>query len=158
MGYMVNFIVYTIAMVGIIFLAVFVYKKFSFCAGSKSKFLNVEDCISIGPRKELFVVRAGNERFLVASDVGRTSLISKLNSNSNYVEELKEVKESVQNLNNQDFSTNSKSILKPYQRIERREQVSSVDDLPEIVSISRQNRPTMARQPKKVFKNIINNI
>ena len=79
MGYMLNFIVYTIAMVGIIFLAVFVYKKFSFCAGTKSKFLNVEDCISIGPRKELFVVRAGNERFLVASDVGRTSLISKLN-------------------------------------------------------------------------------
>lgn len=158
MGYMVNFIVYTVAMVGIIFLAVFVYKKFSFCAGSKSKFLNVEDCISIGPRKELFVVRAGSERFLVASDVGRTSLISKLNTSSNYVEELKEVKESAQNFNNQDFSTNSKSILKPSKRIERREQVSSVDDLPEIVSISRQNRPTMARQPKKVFKNIINNI
>ena len=37
MGYMINFIVYTAAMIGIIFLAVFVYKKFSFTTGSKSK-------------------------------------------------------------------------------------------------------------------------
>ena len=81
-GYLVNFIVYTAAMVGIIFLAVFVYKKFSYCSTSRSKFLNVEECISLGPRKELFVVRAGQERFLVASDVGRTSLISKLDDNS----------------------------------------------------------------------------
>lgn len=161
MGYMINFIVYTIAMVGIIFLAVFVYKKFSFCAGTKSKFLNVEDCISIGPRKELFVVRAGNERFLVASDVGRTSLISKLNSNSNYVEEVKEfqnfkeVKEVAQASYNQSRVNNPKSIL----NTPKREQTSSVDDLPEIVSLSKQNRPTMVnRQPKKVFKNIVNNI
>ncbi len=152
MGYMLNFIVYTIAMVGIIFLAVFVYKKFSFCAGTKSKFLNVEDCISIGPRKELFVVRAGNERFLVASDVGRTSLISKLNSNSNYVEEVREI---TQNSHKQNNMNSSKSILNS----QNREQTSSIDDLPEIVSLSKQNRPVMANhQPKKVFKNIVNNI
>lgn len=76
--YLLNFIVYTTAMVGIIFLAVLVYKKFSCNSGSKSQFLNVEDCISLAPRKNLYVVRAGNERFLVASDAERTSLISKL--------------------------------------------------------------------------------
>lgn len=76
--YFLNFIVYTTAMIGIIFLAVFVYKKFSFTGASKSKFLNVEDCISLAPRKNLYVVRAGNERFLVAADAERTSLISKL--------------------------------------------------------------------------------
>ncbi len=77
-GYLVNFIVYTTAMVGIIFLAVLVYKKFSCNSVSKSQFLNVEDCISLAPRKNLYVVRAGNERFLVASDAERTNLISKL--------------------------------------------------------------------------------
>lgn len=76
--YLLNFIVYTTAMIGIIFLAVFVYKKFSYTNVSKSKFLNVEDCISLAPRKNLYVVRAGKERFLVASDAERTSLISKL--------------------------------------------------------------------------------
>lgn len=143
MGYMINFIVYTTAMVGIIFLAVFVYKKFSYCAGSKSKFLNIEDCISIGPRKELFVVRAGNERFLVASDVGRTSLISKLEENASFAGT---IKKSVENrVENRPIVNNSKNI----------QNTSSVDELPEIMNFS--NKPRQ-RQPKKVFKNIINNI
>ena len=142
MGYMVNFIVYTIAMIGIILLAVFVYKKFSFTTGSKSKFLNVEDCISVGPRKEIFVVRAGNERFLVASDVGRTSLISKLDGNSSYAPEIQNISEN---------QVNENSIL-------RQKNVptnSSVDDLPEIVTFPRRQQN---KQSKKVFKNIINNI
>lgn len=92
-GYLLNFIVYTAAMIGIIFLAVFVYKNFAFTNTSKSNFLNVEDCISLAPRKNIYVVRAGNERFLVASDAERTSLISKLGektsiSNEQSVEEL----------------------------------------------------------------------
>ena len=134
-GYLVNFIVYTAAMVGIIFLAVFVYKKFSYCSTSRSKFLNVEECISLGPRKELFVVRAGQERFLVASDVGRTSLISKLDDNS-----------SVQK--NEVVSSSSSSVLKTNTNC-------SVDDLPTIVDFPRGQR---AIAQKKVFKNIINNI
>lgn len=135
-GYLVNFIVYTAAMVGIIFLAVFVYKKFSYCSTSRSKFLNVEECISLGPRKELFVVRAGQERFLVASDVGRTSLISKLDDNS-----------PVQK-NEIVSSSSSSSVLKTNTNC-------SVDDLPTIVDVPRGQRATAQ---KKVFKNIINNI
>ncbi len=79
--YLVNFIVYTTAMIGIIFLAVLVYKKCSCNSVSKSQFLNVEDCISLAPRKNLYVVRAGKEKFLIASDAERTSLISKLGVN-----------------------------------------------------------------------------
>ena len=142
MGYMINFIVYTAAMIGIIFLAVFVYKKFSFTTGSKSKFLNVEDCISVGPRKEIFVVRAGIERFLVASDVGRTSLISKLEGNSSYIPEVQNLAES---------QGNEKTIL----RSKTQQTNSSIDDLPEIVTFPKRE---LKRQPKKVFKNIINNI
>lgn len=133
-GYLVNFIVYTAAMVGIIFLAVFVYKKFSYCSTSRSKFLNVEECISLGPRKELFVVRAGQERFLVASDVGRTSLISKLNDNSQ--------------IQKNEVVSSSSSVLKTNTNC-------SVDDLPTIVDFPRGQRATAQ---KKVFKNIINNI
>ncbi|MBO7672233.1 FliO/MopB family protein [bacterium] len=81
-SYIISFVVYTTAMVGAIFLALFVYKKFS--AGrnfsSKSDFLAVEDCINIGMRKQLYVVRAGKERFLIASDTERTTFLAKLNS------------------------------------------------------------------------------
>lgn len=127
-GYLINFIVYTAAMVGIIFLAVFVYKKCSYGIVSKSKFLNIEDCISLAPRKTLYVVRAGHERFLVASDVGRTSLISKLETGSLQIREQK--------------------------MPEKYENQSSVDDLPSIVNF----HSTQGKQPKKVFKNIINNL
>ena len=49
---------------------------------SRSKFLGVEDVMSLTPRKNLYVVRAGNERFLIASDMERTTLISKLENNT----------------------------------------------------------------------------
>lgn len=135
--YLLNFIVYTAAMIGIIFMAVFVYKKFSLTTSSKSKFLNVEECINLAPRKELFVVRAGSERFLVASDVGRTTLISKLSDNINN-----------NNIQPQTNYENSASVLKSSNKC-------SVDDLPTIVDFQ---KASAYKAPKKVFKNIINNI
>ena len=81
-GYLVNFTVYTMAMLGLISFAVFVFKKFTdgTMRSNKSKFLEVEDSMSLSPRKTLHVVRAGNERFLIASDIDRTTLISKLDA------------------------------------------------------------------------------
>ena len=82
-GYVVNFTVYTMAMTGLICFAVFVYKKvISGGLGSKNaKFLSVEDSMSLSPRKTLHVIRAGNEKFLIASDVDRTTLLAKLEWN-----------------------------------------------------------------------------
>ncbi len=82
-GYIANFTVYTMAMLGLICFALFVYKKFLISnTGKNSNFLGIEECISLAPRKTLYVVRAGNERFLIASDVDKTSLISKLDTNT----------------------------------------------------------------------------
>ena len=80
MGYLTNFIVYTLAMVGVIMLAVFIFKASS-SAGVKasSKFLKVHDTLSLGPRKTLYIVSAGEEKFLIAGDIDKTTLISKLN-------------------------------------------------------------------------------
>lgn len=83
-GYLVNFAVYTMAMIGLIFFALMIYKKFSSegILGRKSEFLSVEDTIGIAPRKNLYVVRAGNERFLIAGDIDKTALIAKLDENN----------------------------------------------------------------------------
>lgn len=79
MGYLTNFIVYTFAMVGVIVLALVVYKNAN-NIGNKSgaKYLKVHDTLSLGPRKTLYIVSAGEEKFLIAGDVDRTTLISKL--------------------------------------------------------------------------------
>jgi len=82
-GYIANFMVYVMAMTGLICFAVFIYKKVmdgSFCRNNSNNFLGIEETINLNPRKTLHVVRAGSEKFLIASDVDRTTLISKLNA------------------------------------------------------------------------------
>ena len=87
MGYLTNFIVYTLAMVGVVMLALFIFKA-STSSGikAKSKFLKVHDSLSLGPRKTLYIVSAGEEKFLIAGDVDKTSLISKLETSTEKVE------------------------------------------------------------------------
>ena len=82
MGYLLHFIVYFLAMIGITVLALFIYKKFNISSFSSRKIgmLRVEDTLSLSPRKTLYVVREGNERFLIAADIERTTLISKLSA------------------------------------------------------------------------------
>ena len=84
MGYLAHFIVYFLAMIGIIILALTVYQKFNISSvgGKRSHNLTVEDTLSLSPRKTLYVIRNGNERFLIAGDLDRTTLISKLEENA----------------------------------------------------------------------------
>lgn len=88
--YILSFTVYTLAMSGLIFFALFVYKKVvQGNIGTKnSKMLSVEETMSISPRKTLMIVKAGDERFLIASDIDKTTLISKLNNNENSKKDL----------------------------------------------------------------------
>lgn len=80
-GYLINFSIYTTAMIGIIFLALFTFKKFSNgCFSKKSSILNIEDTMKLSARKTLYVIKAENERFLIAADIDKTSLIAKLDS------------------------------------------------------------------------------
>ena len=78
-GYLINFSVYTMAMIGVIFAAVFVFNKFSgSCFSKKTSLLNIEDSMKLSTRKTLHVVNVAGEKFLIAADIDRTSLISKL--------------------------------------------------------------------------------
>ena len=80
--YLINFSIYTMAMIGLIMFALFLYKK---CTGNvfsrKSSSLDILDTMQLAPRKSLYVIKAENEKFLIASDVDRKSLIAKLDGN-----------------------------------------------------------------------------
>lgn len=112
-GYLVNFSVYTMAMIGLIFFALMVYKKF--CAGGlysrKSDFLGVEDMINIAPRKNLYIIRAGKEKFLIAGDVDKTTLISKLDDTPSGIDG---------------------SVVRPETAVRKMHTAGSVDELPSI--------------------------
>ena len=102
MGYLANFMVYTFAMVGVIVIALLVFKN-STSGGmiKKSKYLKLVDTMSLAPRKNLYIVSVGEEKFLIAGDVDKTTLISKLNTNSSEIVEIqndlinKEINQSV---------------------------------------------------------------
>ena len=81
MGYISNFIVYALAMVGVIILALFVFKYTTGVKVSGNKYsggLKVTDTLSLSPRKTLYIVETDSERFLIAGDTDRTTLISRL--------------------------------------------------------------------------------
>lgn len=78
--YLVNFAVYAMAMVGVIGISLFVYKKSCFDSTEREKadFLTVENKLNLSPRKSLYIIKAGDEKFLVASDVEQTTFLAKL--------------------------------------------------------------------------------
>lgn len=79
-GYIMNFGVYTMAMIGIIVVALLVYKKSTAMNLGKQGGLKIDEKIALNARKSLYVVNANGERFLIAGDMDNTSLIAKLGS------------------------------------------------------------------------------
>lgn len=87
-SYIVNFTVYTLAMIGFIAIAVIVYKK-SMQLDNKNyskDFLKAENFLRLTPTKTLYVIKAGTERFLIAADSATTTLISKLDASNTNME------------------------------------------------------------------------
>ena len=83
--YLINFLVYSMAMVGLLFVCLMVYKKTMTNNYSKknSEELTVENAMNLSARKTLYIVKAGNEKFLIASDAERTTFLAKLNDIEN---------------------------------------------------------------------------
>lgn len=82
-GYLTGFCVYTFAMIGIILVGFVVAKRCMYgnsSAKNRDKFLEVETSLVIEPKKTIYVLKAGNEKFLIASDMERTSFLTKLDS------------------------------------------------------------------------------
>ena len=119
MGYLANFMVYTLAMVGVIVVALLIFKKATTggIAGGKSKYLRVLDTLSIAPRKTLYIISTGREKFLIAGDVDKTTLISKLAT----TEECGSVNE----LDYQTLSRNDSAHSTPCEEREQTENIQS---------------------------------
>ena len=84
-GYLVNFSVYTFAMIGFLYIAIVVYKKTNLNLKNSGKTcgMEIEESLSLSPRKRLHVVRVNDEKFLIAADVERTEFLAKLDNNDN---------------------------------------------------------------------------
>lgn len=164
-SYILNFTVYTMAMCGLIVFALFVYKKFATggIASRKSNFLEVEDSLSLAPRKILYVVRAGNEKFLIASDTDKTSLISKLNSSDTqdtFENQLQrtQIKEQILSPRANEVSYVSQIATNSYTETTNKTSTNNfkgIDDLPQILGSGKQ---TTRKKSEDVIKNMISRV
>jgi len=110
--YLVNFAVYTLAMIGFIALALFIYKK-SVYSGTVSKnkeFLQVENTLRLSAAKTVYVIKAGNEKFLIAGDAANTTMLAKLDDNNEHI--------NYQSINNKKI-TDFSAVKKPIQKMNR---------------------------------------
>ena len=66
-------------MIGVIFVAFLVWKNATNVRMKMSKSsMQIEDSLNLAPRKNLFIIKIKNERFLIASDADKTTFLSKL--------------------------------------------------------------------------------
>jgi len=81
-GYLTGFFVYLMAMMGVIFIGMIIVKKsMTFNSGTtKQDFLKIESRLSIEPRKNLYVVKAGEERFLISTGTEGCNFMTKIKS------------------------------------------------------------------------------
>ena len=104
-GHLTGFLVYMLAMLGVIFIAIVVVKKsLTLNTGKrKNNFLKVESSLSLEPRKTLYVVKAGNERFLVSTGIegcqfmtkiGEDNIQERVESSDMYINKIKELEPS----------------------------------------------------------------
>ena len=86
-SYLINFATYTLAMIGFLAIAIFVYKKTVFTGASTrdKDFLRVESTMRLSATKTVYVIKAGREKFLIAGDAANTTMLAKLEDN--FVEE-----------------------------------------------------------------------
>ena len=91
--YLIHFAVYAFAMVGFLFIVLYIYKKSIYnCANNNNKnYIKVENSLKLSPSKTLYVIRAGEEKFLIAGDSTSTTMLSKLENNKEdvYIEDNK---------------------------------------------------------------------
>lgn len=92
-GHLTGFLVYMSAMLGVIFIAFIVVKKSLTFNSDKHKnnFLKVESSLNLEPRKTLYVIRAGKERFLVSSGIEGCQFMTKIEENN--IQEKSEISE-----------------------------------------------------------------
>ena len=115
--YITSFIVYTLAMVGLMIIGYVVYKKtFLMNPVKKNSMLNIVDMLRLPDRKILYVIKCKDEQFLIASSNDKVTLISKLTGGKNeqierYLSEQKQ-EESAQEYFGESEKPSNKRVIK----------------------------------------------
>lgn len=149
--YLINFLVYSMAMVGLLFVCLMVYKKTmlnSRCAKNNEE-LTVENALNLSQRKTLYVIKAGNEKFLIAADVERTSFLAKLNANEQV--QIGNVKNIMPEIRTAERTSNEKSAHTQNKPVDYSEVMAAIKNSNSIKS----KQPVMKQMLEKLSEPIL---
>lgn len=100
--YIMAFIFYTLAMIGVLFAGFIVYKKTMITTCNRKKgSMKILESLPISPKKMLLIVKVENRKFLIASDMDNTTFLADLTK-----ENLNEQKEESANAPIEKFENN----------------------------------------------------
>ena len=124
--YITAFIFYTLAMVGILLVGFVIYKKTLTPNKMDTKgTIKVLDSCMIAPKKNLLIVKAGNEKFLIASDAERTTFLAKLSGESDNLSDAYSKEEAIQNiLKEMNNSYEEKEFRKQFEEAENEKYIN----------------------------------
>ncbi len=118
--YIASFIVYTLAMIGLLIIAYVVYKKTALQNNffNKKSVISIEDMLKLPDRKTLYIINCLGERYLIASSGECVNLISKLDYKKKkdiegierYLEEKKE-EELIQSMTKEENEPNNEILV-----------------------------------------------
>ncbi len=98
--YIIAFSLYTLAMIGIFFIAFVVYKKtMGFSSSRLNNGMKIEDALRLSQRKTLYIINVQGERFLIASDVENTTFLAKLSPKEGLAQGFGAQNPNLQNIN-----------------------------------------------------------
>lgn len=83
-GQIMIFFVYAFAMLGLVVLAFFIWRKTNIGSLNNNKGnMKIEESLCLNPKKTLLIINVDNERLLIASDSERTTFLTKLKPKEN---------------------------------------------------------------------------
>lgn len=99
--YIIGFVVYTLGTIGVLFIGYIMVKYFLNINPMKinktqKSFLKLEQGISLEPRKSVYILKAGKQRFLIATTPDKVCFLSELDKNNTLPVDSNESVDSVQ--------------------------------------------------------------
>lgn len=157
--YITAFIFYTCAIIGVLFAAFVIYKKTMMTTNiNKSPNMQILDSITIGPKKNLLVVKVLNRKFLIASGLEHTTFLADLTNET----DIDKIKENIDNLKDNAFFKGSDApeskgstyeLLKPKNKLFE-DDFDELDQANDVITIRDEKIAPRREMLRRLLKNL----
>lgn len=154
--YIVAFIFYTLAMIGVLLGGFVIYKKAILpMQNQRQGNMKVIDSLAIAPKKNLLIVKVEDRRFLIASGAEHTTFLADLGVEKN----MEKIKENVNYIKEKAFEKEMKenstsSVIRQFEKLNRPKSQQESEN--KIITIKDENTTLIPK--KEMIRRLLNNL